>query len=240
MILSVTGLRKSFGRQLAVDDVAFELEPGEIVALVGPNGSGKSTVLKLLAGVIEPEYGAVRVLGIDGVLDRARAQEKIGYVPEGGPLPEEPTPAALLRRQARIRGLRAAEARHAVLAAAQAAQLGDGFDRPIGRLSPGERRRLAIAVALVHEPVLLLFDSIEAGLDEAERRSLRDVLVGLGKDRAVLLATRSLAEVESVCERAIVLYRGRVVADRLVQGREGAPSLAEDYLRLTTPRGPLR
>jgi len=233
MILSVAGLRKSFGRTIAVDEVAFELEAGEIVGLAGPNGSGKSAIMRILAGALEPDYGEIKLLGLDLIAQRARAQEKLGYVPQCAPLPDDGTPARLLRRAARQRGLKAAEARHAVLGAAQAAQLDTAFDRPLASLTPGQARRLAIAVALVHEPALLLLDELDEGLDWQEREALRRVVKGVAEQRAVLLASRSLEELEAVCDRVVMLYRGRIVGER-APSRDGA--LAQPYAMLMAQR----
>lgn len=213
MILSVTGLRKSFGRTIAVDDVQFQLEPGEVVGVTGPSGSGKSTLLKLLAGVIEPDFGEIRLLGFDAIIARRQAQERMAFVPFSAPLAEDSTGEKMLRRVARVRGLRGAEARHAVLQAAKAAQLDEGFSRPIELLGRGQRSRLALAVALLHEPVLLLLDEIDQGLDHQERQGMREVLADLARDRAIVLASRWLEEIQAVCNRALVLYRGRIVED---------------------------
>ena len=233
MILSVSGLRKSFGPLIAVDDIAFDVELGEIVGLAGPNGSGKSALLRILAGAMEPQFGAVRLLGFDALLERRRAQQKLGFVPEGAPLPEDGTPVRLLRRAALLRGLRDPEARHAVLAAATAAQLDAAFDRPIESLSPGQRRRLAIAAALVHKPVLLLFDELDEGLDWQEREVIRQVVRAVAVDRAVVLASRSLDELQAVCDRVLMLYRGRIVGER-ASGKD--ENLAQPYAMLMAQR----
>lgn len=233
MILSVAGLRKSFGRTIAVDEVAFDLEAGEIVGLAGPNGSGKTAIMRILAGVTEPDYGEVKLLGIDAVAQRARAQAKLGFVPQNAPLPDDGTPARVLRRAAQQRGFKQAEARHAVLGAAQNAQLDTAFDRPLASLTPGQRRRLAVAVALIHEPPLLLLDELDEGLDWQERESLRRVVKGVAAQRAVLLASRSLEELEAVCDRVIMLYRGRIVGER-APGRDGG--LAQPYAMLMAQR----
>ena len=237
MILSVAGLRKNFGRTIAVDEVGFELEAGEIVGLAGPNRSGKSSIINILAGVLEPDFGEVKLLGIDVVGDRRRAQAKLGYVPQSAPLPDDGTPAQLLRRSALQRGLSGAEARHAVLGAAQSAQLDVPFDRPLASLSPGQRRRLSLAVALLHEPPLLLLDELDEGLDWRERETLRRVVKGVAEQRAVLVASRSLEELEAVCDRVIMLFRGRVVGER-ASTRDG--DLAQPYAMLMAQRRSLR
>jgi len=234
MILSVQGVRKSLGGRIAVDEVAFSLEAGEIVGVAGPNGSGKSTLINLIAGALEPDFGEIKLLGLDMVTQRARAQERLGYVPQGAPLPDDGAPARLLRRTARQRGIRSdADVRHAVLAAAQAAQLDTAFDRPLPSLSPGQRRRLALAAALVHSPVLLLLDEFDEGLDWQERKALRGIVKGAAEHRAVLLASRSLEELEAVCDRVILLHRGRIVGERTPGSDEDA---AEPYAMIAARR----
>lgn len=214
MILSVSGLRRSFGRTIAVDDAQFQLEPGEVVGVTGPSGSGKSTLLKLLAGVLEPDFGEIRLLGFDAISARRQAQERMAFVPHGAPLSEDANGETMLRRAARMRGLSGSQARHAVLQAAKAAQLDEGFSRPITQLGRGQRRRLALAVALMHEPVLLLLDEIDQGLDHQERQGMRAVLADLARDRAIVMSSRWLEEIEAVCNRVLVLYRGRIVEDQ--------------------------
>lgn len=233
MILSVQGVRKSFRGRIAVDEVGFSLEAGEIVGVAGPNGSGKTALINILAGALEPDFGDIKLLGLDMVSQRARAQERLGYVPQGAPLPDDGAPARLLRRAARQRGLKQADVRHAVLAAAHAAQLDTAFDRPLPSLTIGQRRRLALAAALVHRPVLLLLDEFDEGLDWQERRALRGVVKGAAENRCVLLASRSLEELEAVCDRVILLHRGRIVGERTPGVDE---DLAEPYAMVAARR----
>ncbi len=232
MILSVTGLRRSFGRTIAVDDAQFQLEPGEVVGITGPSGSGKSTLLKLLAGVLEPDFGEIRLLGFDAISARRQAQERMAFVPFSAPLSEDATGEKMLRRVARARGLSGAEARHAVLQAAKATQLDEGFSKPIELLGRGQRRRLALAVALMHEPVLLLLDEIDQGLDHHERQGMRAVLTDLAQDRAIVMASRWLEEIEAVCNRVLVLYRGRIVEDRRLTPEMSLITLYQEAMTL--------
>jgi len=213
MLLQVEGLRKSFGRRLAVNGVTFSVDAGEIVGFLGPNGAGKTTTMRMIAGFLEPDEGTARVFGIDVARDRARAQERIGYLPEGAPLYEEMTPMSFLAFLAEARGMAKDAARNAVRRAAQDANLGDAIERPIGTLSKGYRRRVGLAAALLHDPMLMVLDEPTDGLDPNQRQAVRDLIRRLGQDRAVLISTHSLEEVSAVCTRAIVIDKGRVIAD---------------------------
>ena len=214
MLLQVDGLRKSFGRRLAVDGVGFSIEAGEIVGFLGPNGAGKTTTMRMIAGYLEPDEGVVRVFNIDVAQERRRAQERVGYLPEGAPLYGEMTPWTFLRFIAETRGMSREAARHAVRRAAQDARLGDTIDRPIETLSKGYRRRVGLAAALLHDPMLLVLDEPTDGLDPNQRHAVRDLIRRLGEERGLIISTHSLEEVEAVCTRAIVIDRGRIVADK--------------------------
>jgi ABC-2 type transport system ATP-binding protein len=213
MLLQVEGLRKSFGRRIAVEGVTFSVDAGEIVGFLGPNGAGKTTTMRMIAGYLEPDEGTAKVFNIDVTQDRARAQERIGYLPEGAPLYEEMTPMAFLTFLAHARGISKDAARNAVRRAAQDANLGDAIERPIGDLSKGFRRRVGLAAALLHDPLLMILDEPTDGLDPNQRQAVRDLIRRLGSDRAMLISTHSLEEVSAVCTRAIIIDKGRIVAD---------------------------
>ncbi|MDZ4777985.1 MAG: ABC transporter ATP-binding protein [Alphaproteobacteria bacterium] len=213
MLLQVEGLRKSFGRRVAVDDVTFSIDVGEVVGFLGPNGAGKTTTMRMIAGYLEPDDGTAKIFNIDVAQDRRRAQERVGYLPEGAPLYGEMTPWTFLRFIAETRGMAKDAARHAVIRAAHDTQLGEAIGRPIETLSKGYRRRVGLAAALVHDPMLLILDEPTDGLDPNQRQSVRDLIRRLGTERGVILSTHSLEEVEAVCTRAIVINKGKMVID---------------------------
>ncbi len=230
MILQVEGLRKRFGRRVAVDVISFEVAAGEVVGLLGPNGAGKTTTMRMIAGYFEPDEGSVKVFGIDVARDRVRAAARIGYLPEGNPLYEEMTPLAFLRFVAEARGVDPKQARGPVMRAAQAANIGEALTKPIDTLSKGYRRRVGLAAALVHDPMLLVLDEPTDGLDPNQRHAVRALIGELAPERAILISTHSLEEVSAMCTRAIIIDRGRIVADdtpealanRYPDGLEGA------------------
>jgi ABC-2 type transport system ATP-binding protein len=223
MLLQVDGLRKTFGPRVAVDGVGFSLDVGEIVGLLGPNGAGKTTTLRMIAGYLEPDEGVAKIFNIDVAQDRRRAQERVGYLPEGAPLYGEMTPWTFLRFVAETRGMSREAARHAVRRAAQDARLGETIDQPIETLSKGYRRRVGLAAALLHDPMLLILDEPTDGLDPNQRAAVRDLIRKLGEDRGLVISTHSLEEVDAVCTRAIVIDGGRIVAD------DTPAALAEKY-----------
>ncbi len=213
MLLQVDGLRKTFGRRVAVDNVGFALDVGEIVGFLGPNGAGKTTTMRMIAGFLEPDDGVAKVFNIDVALDRRRAQERVGYLPEGAPLYGEMTPWTFLRFVAEARGMTRDAARHAVRRAAQDARLGETIDQPIETLSKGYRRRVGLAAALLHDPLLLILDEPTDGLDPNQRHAVRDLIRRLGEERGIIISTHMLEEVEAVCTRAILIDQGRIIAD---------------------------
>jgi ABC-2 type transport system ATP-binding protein len=214
MLLQVDGLRKTFGRRVAVDGIGFSIDVGEIVGFLGPNGAGKTTTMRMIAGYLEPDEGTAKVFNIDITQERRRAQERVGYLPEGAPLYGEMTPWSFLRFVAETRGMSREAARHAVRRAAQDARLGDSIDRPIDTLSKGYRRRVGFAAALLHDPMLLILDEPTDGLDPNQRHAVRDLIKKLGEERGLIISTHSLEEVEAVCTRAIVIDQGRIIADK--------------------------
>ncbi len=218
MVLQVEGLRKTFGTRVAVGGVSFSIETGEIVGFLGPNGAGKTTTMRMIAGYLEPDEGFAKIFNVDVTQDRRRALERVGYLPEGAPLYGEMTPWAFLRFVAEARGMKREAARNAVRRAAQDARLGDSIDRQIDTLSKGYRRRVGLAAALLHEPMLLILDEPTDGLDPNQRGAVRDLITRLGEERAIILSTHALEEVEAVCTRAIVIHEGRIVADATPQG----------------------
>jgi ABC-2 type transport system ATP-binding protein len=234
MLLQVDGLRKTFGRRVAVDGVGFSLDVGEIVGFLGPNGAGKTTTMRMIAGYLEPDDGVAKVFNIDVARERRRAQERVGYLPEGAPLYGEMTPWTFLRFIGETRGMSREAARHAVRRAARDARLDDTIDQPIETLSKGYRRRVGLAAALLHDPLLLVLDEPTDGLDPNQRHAVRDLIRRLGEDRGLIISTHSLEEVEAVCTRAIIIDQGRIVADKTPNAlRDEHGSLEQAFRALT-------
>lgn len=213
MLLQATGLTKSFGARKAVRNVSLSIEAGETVALLGPNGAGKTTTLRMLAGFLEPDDGAVRALHYDMRRQRVRAQTSVGYLPEGAPLYGEMTPWSYLAFVANARGLGGSKGRAALMRAAQRVGLGPTLYQPIDTLSKGYKRRTALAAAILHEPPILLLDEPTDGLDPNQNVAIRALIRELAHDKAILISTHNLEDVETMCRRAIVIDDGQVVAN---------------------------
>jgi ABC-2 type transport system ATP-binding protein len=179
--------------------------------------------MRMIAGYLEPDAGCAKIFNIDVAQDRERAQARVGYLPEGAPLYGEMTPWTFLRFVAETRGMKKDTARHAVTRAAQDARLGDAISRPIETLSKGYRRRVGLAAALLHDPMLLVLDEPTDGLDPNQRQAVRDLIRRLGEERGLIISTHALEEVEAVCTRAIVIHHGAIVADASPQ------ALSEQY-----------
>lgn len=213
--LEALGLTKRYGRLTAVDGVSFSVAPGEIVGFLGPNGAGKSTTLRILAGRLMANAGRAAVGGDSIALDPARARRRLAYMPENNPLPDEVRVREYLELRARLKGvpeedveLRVDQVLHDCDLRARAGSL-------IGQLSKGFRQRVGIADALVGSPEVILLDEPTIGLDPHQILGIRDLLRGLRGKMAVLISSHILPEVEQVCDRVVIINRGRVVA----QGR---------------------
>jgi ABC-2 type transport system ATP-binding protein len=206
-------LTKVYGEVKALDDVSFSIAGGQIVAFLGPNGAGKTTTMKILTGFLAPTSGTARVAGFDVAVDRLRAAERLGYLPENGPLYQDMTPASLLRFFGDMRGMDPARRDQRIQAVSKLCALGSVLDKPIYKLSKGYRQRCGMAQALLHEPDVLIMDEPTSGLDPNQIREVRGTIRELGKSRTILLSTHILQEVEAVADRVLFIHAGRIVFD---------------------------
>jgi ABC-2 type transport system ATP-binding protein len=202
-------LGKRFGRRTALADATFHVARGEVVGFLGPNGAGKTTALRVLAGIFPPSSGRAIVGGVDVVADPHRVRAQVGYALERPALYPEMTVAGLLAFVARLRGAGGDGVRRAV----ERARLASLADRRIDTLSKGMRQRVGLAAALVGDPPVLLLDEPTTGLDPGERMETRRLVRALAPSHAVLLSSHELGDVESCCDRIVVLHRGRVLAE---------------------------
>jgi ABC-2 type transport system ATP-binding protein len=212
-MIEAIGLRKRYGRLLAVDGVSFRAEPGEVLGFLGPNGAGKSTTMRMIAGFLVPTDGTAKVCGHDVQDEPMAARRALGYLPEGAPAYAEMTPSGLLGFIADLRGLKGAERRTRLAFVVQRLGLEGVLGQNIDTLSKGFRRRLGLAAAIVHDPKALILDEPTDGLDPNQKHEVRALIAELAKERTLLLSTHILEEVEAVCTRAIVIAHGKVLAD---------------------------
>jgi gliding motility-associated transport system ATP-binding protein len=212
-LLAIEGLSKRFGPIVAVDGVDFTVERGEVLGFLGPNGAGKSTTMRMITGYLPPDHGRIEVCGIDLASDPIEVRRRIGYLPEGAPAYGDMTPASLLAFVAELRRYAGAEKRQRVEAVVERLELQSVLHQPIETLSKGFKRRVGLAIALLHDPEVLILDEPTDGLDPNQKHHVRALLAEMAKDKAIIISTHILEEVDALCTRAIVIARGRIVAD---------------------------
>ncbi|MBM4143209.1 MAG: ATP-binding cassette domain-containing protein [Lentisphaerae bacterium] len=226
-MIEATHLTKRYGRILALDNVTFRVQRGEIVGFLGPNGAGKTTTMRIISTYLPATGGTVRVCGVDVLDDPLAVRRHIGYMPENVPLYPEMRVREYLRYRGTLKGLRGRRLRARVEEAMAACDLGDVRRRVIGRLSKGYAQRVGLADALLHEPDVLIMDEPTLGLDPNQQRRVRDLIRSLARRHTVLLSSHILSEVEQTCERVLIIDKGRVVASdtpqRLVSFLRGEP-----------------
>jgi len=211
--IEIDRLTKRFGAFTAVDDVSFAVRAGEVLGFLGPNGAGKSTTMKMLAGFVTPTAGTARIMGEDVVDRPVAAKRHLGFLPEGAPTYPEMTVQGFLAFTARARGFRGAEAGDRVHDAMRMTSLEEVRLQPIETLSKGFKRRVGLAQALLHDPPVLVLDEPTDGLDPNQKHEVRNLIARMAPSKAMIISTHILEEVGAVCTRAIVIARGRVVAD---------------------------
>ena len=209
-LIEVENLRKRFGPLTAVDGVSFCVARGEVLGFLGPNGAGKSTTMRILAGSLAASSGSARICGFDTGAPGLPAKAQTGYLPEGSPLYGEMTPEALLDFVARARGMAPAARRKRVAEVIERLELGDALRRAVDTLSKGFKRRLGLALALVHDPRVLILDEPTDGLDPNQKQSVRGLIAEISRDKAIIVSTHLLEEVDSLCTRAIIISSGKI------------------------------
>jgi ABC-2 type transport system ATP-binding protein len=212
-MIAIRNLTKRFGTITAVDDVTFSVGRGEVLGFLGPNGAGKSTTMKMLAGFLAPTAGTAAVCGFDVQQAPIRAKSQLGYLPEGAPAYPDMTPRGFLGFVAAIRGFDGADRAKRIDLAVERANLQDVLEQPIETLSKGFKRRVGLAQALLHDPKVLVLDEPTDGLDPNQKYEVRRLIERMAADKAIVVSTHILEEVEAVCTRAIIIAGGRVVAD---------------------------
>lgn len=212
-MIDIKGLVKRFGDFTAVDGVTFSVSKGEVLGFLGPNGAGKSTTMKMITGFLTPTVGKAVVCGRDVGEDPIGVKERIGYLPEGAPAYPDMTPESFLHFCGRVRGLSAAERKSRISAVVDQVQLGGVMRQSIDTLSKGYKRRVGLAQALLHDPEVLIMDEPTDGLDPNQKHQVRSLIQNMAKDKCIVLSTHILEEVEAVCSRAVIIARGKLVAD---------------------------
>lgn len=211
-MISVTSLSKKYGRFVAVDNLSFEVQEGEVLGFLGPNGAGKTTTMRMITGYLPPSHGRVKIGGND-LYDRpVEAKRLIGYLPENPPLYPEMTVRRYLRFVGALKDVPAGKMRAAVDRAIERTRLGEVADKRISKLSKGFKQRVGLAQALVHEPPVLILDEPTSSLDPKQRSEVRELIADLKGNHTVLLSTHILPEVSGLADRVFIIDRGRVMA----------------------------
>ena len=236
-MIEVKGLVKTYGNKRAVDGVSFKVNPGDILGFLGPNGAGKSTTMKMITGFIRPDAGTATVAGVDVTQDPVAVKSKIGYLPESAPAYGEMTVVEFLRFIAEVRSFRnKADREERVERVIARTQLDSVRRQTIETLSKGYKQRVGFAQALLHEPPCLILDEPTDGLDPNQKNEVRALIKTMAQDRAVILSTHILEEVDAICTRIILISQGKVVVDETpdaFRARKPGARLDEIFRSLT-------
>ena len=220
-MIKVEGLTKRYARTVAVDNISFEVEKGQIVGFLGPNGAGKTTTMRILTCFLPPTEGKANVAGFDVQEQPMEVKRRIGYLPETPPVYPEMDVDEYLDFAGRLKGISGGDIKRRVDDAVGKCALGDVRHKLIGKLSKGYRQRVGLAQAIIHNPEVLILDEPTSGLDPAQIIEIRSLLRSLSGEHTIILSTHILPEVEQSCERVIIISRGRVVATDTVANLTG-------------------
>ncbi len=228
MSIRVQNLTKLYGLQKAVDQISLLVQPGEIVGFLGPNGAGKSTTMKIATGYLPPTEGWVEVNGFDSRTHPMDVRRSVGYLPEHNPLYVDMYVREYLRFAGSLHGLKGGELTQRMADTVELVGLGHEQHKRISQLSKGYRQRVGLAQALLHNPPVLILDEPTTGLDPNQLAEIRQVIRDAGRDKTVLFSTHIMQEVEAICDRVVIINRGRIVADgplRALQRASGGASV---------------
>lgn len=212
-MIEIQGLTKRFGPVTAVAGLSLSVAKGEVLGFLGPNGAGKSTTMKMITGFLAPDAGRVTICGHDIETDTTAAQSLIGYLPEGAPAYGDMTVRQFLAFIAEVRGFSGAPAKARLTAVVEKTDLGPVLEQPIETLSKGFKRRVGLAQAILHDPPVLIMDEPTDGLDPNQKHSVRGLIQAMAAEKAIIISTHLLEEVDAICTRAVIIDRGGIVAD---------------------------
>ena len=209
-LIKVKNISKSFGSFLAVNDISFSLSKGEVLGFLGPNGAGKTTTMRILTGFLKPDTGSVQIKDVDIFNEAKKAKEYLGYVPEGSPLYNEMTTIDFLSFICNIRQVNRVTELPKII---ELLDLSDVLLQKIDTLSKGFKRRVGLAQALIHDPEVLIWDEPTDGLDPNQKNEVRKLIKKLGKEKAIIISTHILEEVNVLCNRTMILSNGKLLID---------------------------
>lgn len=236
VMIEAKGLSKFYSEFAATQDVTFTVSRGEVCAFLGPNGAGKSTTMKMLSGFLSPSRGQAFLAGYDVSRQRIAASEKLGYLPENGPLYTEMTPEGMLRYVAEVRGVSGSQLTDRLAWVADKCSLNEVWRKPIGKLSRGFRQRVGMANAMLHDPDVLILDEPTSGLDPNQVHGVRELITELAQTKTILLSTHILQEVRAICPRVVLINNGRIVFDGPTTDLGGSETEMEERFRSLTTK----
>ena len=229
-MITAKGLTKRYARNIAVDDISFEVEKGQIVGFLGPNGAGKTTTMRILTCFLPPTSGTATVAGFEVVGQPLEVKRRIGYLPEAPPLYPEMTTAEYLSFVGSLKGLSGSELRQRVDYVCDRCNVTDVRNKLLGRLSKGYRQRVGLAQAVIHNPEVLILDEPTAGLDPKQINETRDLIKSLAGDHTIVISTHILSEVEQTCQQVIIINKGKLVATDSVRNLQNRVRGGESIL----------
>jgi ABC-2 type transport system ATP-binding protein len=216
-MIKVEGLTKRYARNIAVDNISFEVDKGQIVGFLGPNGAGKTTTMRVLTCFLPPTHGSAQVAGFDVIQSPLEVKKRIGYLPETPPLYPEMEVIEYLDFVGRLKALPSKDRKRRVDEVIEKCSVGDVRTKLIGKLSKGYRQRVGLAQAIIHNPDVLVLDEPTAGLDPKQILETRDIIKALAGEHTIILSTHILPEVEATCERVVIINKGKLVATDTVK-----------------------
>jgi ABC-2 type transport system ATP-binding protein len=229
-MITVKNLTKRYARNTAVDHISFDIQKGQIVGFLGPNGAGKTTTMRMLTCFLPPTEGAATVAGFDVLVEPMEVKKRIGYLPENPPLYPEMMTGEYLSFVGSLKGLRGAELQKRIDYVSDRCAVADVRNKQLGKLSKGYRQRVGLAQAIIHNPEVLILDEPTAGLDPKQINETRDLIKSLAGDHTIILSTHILPEVEQICERVIIIAKGKLVATDTVDNLQNRSRGAESVL----------
>jgi len=212
-MISVKQLRRSFGAIVAVDDISFDVEKGQVLGLLGPNGAGKTTAMRMLACFLKPDSGTAAVCGYDILQNPIGVRRSLGYLAENSPAYNEMTVGAFLNFVCDVRQIQGKDRKRALDRVVPMCSIDSVYHQTIETLSKGYMRRVGLAQALIHDPDVLILDEPTDGLDPNQKYEVRELINSMAKDKCIIISTHILEEVEAVCSRTIIISKGRILVD---------------------------
>jgi ABC-2 type transport system ATP-binding protein len=212
-MIKAEGLTKYYGPLTAVDDISFKVEPGEVLGFLGPNGAGKTTTMRMFAGFVSPSAGTAEICGYSIIDQPLEAKARMGYLPEGAPTYGEMRPGEFLDFIAATRGLRGGERTRRIAEVVERLNIGTVLGQKIETLSKGFKRRVGLAQTILHDPPVLILDEPTDGLDPNQKHEVRQLIGEMSANKIIVISTHILEEVDAVCNRAIIIANGRILAD---------------------------